>query len=66
MPNDLFPIISNNGIKRPIKGPAIYQGQGSLIKSMFYSVDGQTKAEIGREPSSLIAWKPPAISTTFL
>src|SRR5690606_10961924 len=28
MPNDLFPISSNNGTVSPISGPETYQGQG--------------------------------------
>ena len=33
IPNDLFPRIKRAGTVKPISGPAIYQGHGSLIKS---------------------------------
>src|SRR5690554_2100614 len=33
IPNDLFPKINNAGTVKPIKGPAIYHGQGCFINS---------------------------------
>jgi hypothetical protein len=36
IPKDLFPIIKRVGTVSPIKGPAIYHGQGFVINSIFY------------------------------
>ena len=67
IPNCLFPIISNKGIKSPIRGPDTYHGHGSLIKSIIiYKVVGQINSEIGNPASSTIALNPPATSITFL
>ena len=47
MPNDLLPINSNDGTISPISGPAIYQGHGCLIGSIYiYKVLTRTKSPI--------------------
>src|SRR3546814_1097967 len=35
IPNDLFPNSRSVGTVRPIRGPAMYQGQGGLINSII-------------------------------
>jgi hypothetical protein len=37
-PKDLFPESNNTGTINPIKGPAIYQGQGCLNQSIIFQI----------------------------
>ena len=69
IPKDLFPRISNAGTVSPIRGPAIYHGQGcfknSIILHLFLNyfmvLLWHTKSVVGTSVN-LILPKPPSTS----